>query len=171
MRIEFGPGKVIHISDARIIWKNFAGEAKHYYRKGEYGFTLIIPDTEIAEALQNDKNKYGVGWNVKISEPREVGEAPFIKLPVKINHEGRAPIDIYLEVNGKVTKLDKESSAMLDEISIRSVDLDIAPNDGEGTYGPYRTAWLRSIWVYQEVNRFADRYTRYTRSNEDNYGE
>ena len=47
---------------------------------------------------------------------------------------------------------------MLDSIDIRSVDLDITPYDGEGMYGPYRKAYLKSIWVYQEVDRFAARY-------------
>ena len=168
MRLEFGPGKLVRISDARIIWKNFAGEAKHYYMKGQYGFTLLIPDLETAEALQNDKNKYGVGWNVSIKDGNEDSD-PFMKLKVKINHDGPRPIDIYLDVNGKVTKLDKESSAMIDDISIRSVDLDISPNDGEGTFGPYRTAYLRAIWVYQEVDRFADRYDRRARDIEDDY--
>lgn len=172
MKLEFGPGKTVRISDGRIIWKNFAGEQKHYYTKGQYGFTLIIPDAEIAEALQNDKNKFGVGWNVKISEPREEGETPFMKLKVKINHDGPRPVDIYLDVNGRVTKLDRESSRMIDDINIRSVDLDIAPNDGEGTLGgPYRTAYLRAIWVYQEVDRFADRYDRYRNDDDEYYGE
>lgn len=159
MEITFGPRGILQINNAKIKWVNFAGEAKHFYKKGEYGFTLIIPDQETAELLINDVNKYGEGWNVKIKESPEDGKV-YINLKVKINFEGFRPPDIYLDVNGKLTKLDKESAGMIDEINIRSVDLDIAPHDGEGTFGPYRSAYLRAIWVYQEVDRFADRYSR-----------
>lgn len=164
MELTFGPRGILQINDAKIKWINFAGEAKHYYKKGEYGFTLIIPDQETADVLINDLNKYGVGWNVKIKKSEDDGQM-YINLKVKVNFDGYRPPDIYLDVNGRRTKLDQESAAIIDDIDISSVDLDIAPSDGEGTFGPYRTAYLRSIWVYQEVDRFADRF-----ADRDSYG-
>ena len=51
----------------------------------------------------------------------------------------------------------EEEAAQLNRISISRVDLDIRPNDGEGTYGPYRSAWLNGMEIFMETNRFEER--------------
>lgn len=158
MELNFGPRGTLEINDARIKFRNFSGRKDQYNKNGERNFHLIIPNQEIADTLLNDTNEYGVGWNVKIKANREEeGGAPYMSLPVKVNFNGRGPA-VYLDVNGKRTRLDEDTVCMLDSIDIRSVDLDITPYDGEGMYGPYRKAYLKSIWVYQEVDRFAARY-------------
>lgn len=164
MELTFAPKGLLQINNARIIFRNFAGRKDQFNKNGERNFCLVIPDQEMAEALQNDTNKFGVGWNVKIKAPREEGETPYMHLPVKVNFNEKGPA-IYLDVNGKKTRLYEEDVAMLDDIVIRSVDLDISPYDGESMYGPFRKAYLRGMWVYQEVDRFADRYA----ANDDEY--
>ena len=47
---------------------------------------------------------------------------------------------------------------MLDDIDILSVDLDIRPYDNEINGKPFRSAYLQSIFVTQEVDRFASRF-------------
>lgn len=157
MELTFAPKNVLQINDARIIFRNFEGRGDMYNREGERNFALVIPNQEIAEALQNDTNQYGVGWNVKIKAPREEGETPFMHLPIKVNFNDRGPV-IYVDSNGKRTRLTPETVGMLDHIDISSVDLDISPYDGESMYGPFRKAYLRAMWVYQEVDRFAARF-------------
>lgn len=151
MELTFAPRGILQIDDAKIIYRNFRGDGSKYNREGDRNFALIIPDEDLAVKLQNK------GWNVKIKPPREDGDDPFMYLPVKVKFNERGP-HVYLK-SGKVTKrLDEESVAMLDDIDILSVDLDIRPYDWEVNGKEGRTAYLQSIHVTQEIDRFAARY-------------
>ena len=75
-------------------------------------------------------------------------------LPVKIKFNDRGPM-AYLQSGRAMRKLDEESIAMLDDIDILSVDLDIRPYDWEVQGKTGRTAYLQSIKVTQEIDRFA----------------
>ena len=168
MEIKFIARDNVQIDDARIIWRNFAGLASKFNREGDRNFAVVIPDQvyridadgreiTIAEALQNDTNKYGAGWNVKIKDPREDGQDPLMVLTVKVKFTGRGP-SIYLESGNKKIKLDEESVEMLDKIDIASVDLVIRPYDDMFNGKPFRSAYLESIWVVQQVDRFEARF-------------
>lgn len=174
MEIRINPRGVLEINDARICFRNFRGEKGQFNDEGDRSFHLVIAGgtfddgrpgskpievtaEEMAEFLQREQNRYGAGWNVKIKAPREDGEAPFIHMPVKVKFNDRGPA-IYLNSGGNVVKLDEESVGMLDEIDIMNVDMDIRPYDGEGRFGAHRTAYLQSIHVVQEIDRFAARY-------------
>lgn len=158
MELTFAPNNMLQIDDARICFRNFRGEGSMYNAEGARSFSLVIPTAEMAEALQNNKNEYGVGWNVKIRPPREAGEEPFMHLPVKVKYTDRSAPRVYLISGGNKTELNEDTIGMLDDIDIRSVDLDIRPYDGEGRFGPHRTAYLSAIYVVQEVDRFASRF-------------
>ena len=158
MHMNFAERGIIQIDDARIIYKNFAGEASKFNRAGDRNFSVLIPDEEIAEALKNDVNEFGVGWNVRIKPPRDEDDTPFMHLPVKVKFNGRGPT-IYLKTGDRMNKLDEESVACLDDIDIASVDLDIRPYDDEVNGKPFRTAYLQSMCVIQNVDRFMDRYS------------
>lgn len=157
MELTFAPRNILQIDDARIIFRNFRGEGGKFNKEGDRNFALVIPDEEMAEALQNDTNQYGAGWNVKIKPPREDGDEPFIYLPVKVKFNDRGPI-VYLQSGKNRVKLDEESISMLDEIDIASVDLDIRPYDSEINGKPFRAAYLQSMCVTQEIDRFAARF-------------
>ncbi len=157
MELTFAPRGVLQIDDARIIFRNFRGEGGKFNKEGDRNFALIIPEQEMAEALQEDTNRFGAGWNVKIKPPREEGDEPFIYLPVKVKFNDRGPV-IYLQSGRNRVRLDEESVAMLDDIDIRSVDLDIRPYDDEINGKPFRAAYLQSMCVVQEIDRFAARF-------------
>lgn len=159
MELTFAPRGVLQIDDARIIFRNFRGEGGKFNKEGDRNFALIIPNEEMAEALQNDVNKFGAGWNVKIKPPREEGDEPFIYLPVKVKFNDRGPI-VYLQSSRNRVKLDEDSISMLDEIDILSVDLDIRPYDDEINGKPFRAAYLQSMCVTQEIDRFASRFAQ-----------
>lgn len=154
MEMRFAPRGVVEFDNARIIFRNFAGRRDTYNKNGDRNFCLVIPNQEIADELMADTNRYGAGWNVKVKVNED---ATYIHLPVKVNFDGKPPV-IYLVTNGKKTRLDEDTVACLDDIDIAYVDLDISPYDGEGMYGPFRSAYLRSMCVYQEVDRFAARF-------------
>lgn len=157
--------QLLQINDARICFRNFKGERGPFNNEGDRSFSLIIPDQEMAELLQNDLNEYGAGWNVKIKAPREEGDLPFIHMPVKVKYTDRSRPKVYLVVGDKRRELDEETICMLDDMDIKYVDMDIRPYDGEGRFGPHRTAYLQTIYVVQELDRFAARFA------EDEYPE
>ena len=157
MHITFAPRGILQIDDARIIYRNFSGAPSKFNREGERNFSIVIPDEETANALVEE------GWNVKIKPPRDEDDSPFMHLPVKVKFNDRGPI-VYLKTGNAVNKLDEESVDILDNIDIMGVDLDIRPYDWEVNGKTGRTAYLQSINVTQEIDRFADRYSR--RDNE-----
>ena len=157
MELTFAPRGVLQIDNARIIFRNFRGEGRKFNKEGDRNFALLIPDEELAEKLQNDTNLYGAGWNVKIKPPKEEGDTPFIYLPIKVKFNSRGPV-VYLQSGENRIRLDEESISMLDEIDIINVDLDIRPYDDIINSKPFRAAYLQSMCVTQDIDRFAARF-------------
>lgn len=151
MNITFAPRGILQIDDARIIYRNFSGIGSKFNREGDRNFAVLIPTEDLADEL------IAKGWNVKVKPPREEGDAPFMFLPVKIKFNDRGP-NVYLKTGTRMNRLDEESIDCLDNIDIFSVDLDLRPYDWEVNGKEGRTAYLQSIHVTQEVDRFADRY-------------
>lgn len=150
MNVTFAPRGILQIDDARIIYRNFSGVGSKFNREGDRNFAVYIPDEDMAEELKER------GWNVKIKPPREDGDDPFMFLPVKIKFNDRGP-SVYLVTGNKKTPLNENTVSCLDDIDILSVDLDIRPYDWDVNGKTGRTAYLQSIWVTQEVDRFASR--------------
>lgn len=152
MHITFAPRGILQIDDARIIYRNFAGVGSKYNREGDRNFAVVIPNPEIADKLTAE------GWNVKVKPPREDGDEPFMFLPVKIKFNDRGPVVYLKSGENRAIKLDEDSVECLDNIDILSVDLDIRPYNWEVNGKEGRTAYLQSIHVTQEIDRFAARY-------------
>ena len=151
MNITFAPRNILQIDDARIVYRNFTGIGSKYNREGDRNFAVVIPNTELADRLAND------GWNVKVKPPRDVDDEPFMYLPVKIKFNERGPA-AYLATGKRLVKLDEESVSCLDDVDILSVDMDIRPYDWEVNGKTGRTAYLQSIKVTQQIDRFAESY-------------
>lgn len=151
MELVFAPRGILQIDDARIMFRNFRGEGDRFNREGDRNFVLIIPNEEIADALAKE------GWNVKIKDPREEGDTPFMYLPVKVKFNDRGP-QVYLVTGNRHNRLTEESIGMLDDIDIASVSMDIKPYDWEVNGKTGRTAYLQTIEVFQEIDRFAAKY-------------
>lgn len=157
MDLRIGPRGIIEIDDAAICFRNFEGRGDTYNREGDRNFAVIIPTEEMADALVDE------GWNVKVKDPREEGDIPFMYLPVKIKFNDRGPA-IYLKSGDSMNKLDEDSVGLLDNIEIMGCDMDIRPYDWvlyEGTPKEKRgrAAYLQSIHITQKVDRFAARYS------------
>ena len=150
MELTFAPRDILQVNDARIIYRNFKGEGGKYNREGDRNFAMVIPNQELADELISR------GWNVKIKAPREEGDDPFMYLPIKVKFNDHGP-RIYLTAGNHTNCLEEDRVAMLDDIDIRSVDLDIRPYDWEVTGKTGRTAYLQAMEVNQEIDRFAAR--------------
>lgn len=149
MRITYAPRDILQIDDARIIYRNFAGRGDKYNREGDRNFAVVIPDEETANELADR------GWNVKIKPPREDGDTPFMFLPVKVKFNDRGP-NVYLKTGNNQNRLDEESIGLIDNIDIIGVDLDVRPYDWEVNGKQGRTAYLQSMRVIQDADRFAE---------------
>ena len=153
MKITFGPRGILQIDDCRIVYRNFSGAPSKFNREGDRNFAVVIPDEEIKDALLD------AGYNVKVKPPRDEDDTPFMYLPVKIKFNDRGP-SAYLQSGRAMRKLDEDTMSMLDDIDILSVDLDIRTYDWEVQGKTGRTAYLQSINVIQEIDRFAARFAQ-----------
>lgn len=120
MELTFAPRDILQINDARIIYRNLRGEGSKFNREGDRNFAVVIPNQELADELIDR------GWNVKIKEPRDEGEEPFRYLPVKVKFNDRGP-QVYLVSGNAHRELSEDMVSIVDEIDIRSVNLDVRP--------------------------------------------
>ena len=152
MEITYAPRDILQIDNARIVYRNFSGESSKFNREGDRNFAIVIEDEETAEQLSN------LGWNIKIKPPRDDDDQPFMFLPVKVKFNDRGPAVYLKSGEADPVKLDEESIGCLDEIDILDVEVDIRPYDWEVNGKAGRTAYLQSMLVIQEVDRFAARF-------------
>lgn len=148
MELTFAPKGILQIDDARIIYRNFKGEGSKFNREGDRNFAVIIPTQEMADKLIEE------GWNVKIKPPRDEEEDPFIFLPVKVKFNGNGP-HIYVQSGRSLNKMDEETVDQIDDLDISSAYLDIRPYAWEVNGKTGKTAYLQSMKVVQNIDRFA----------------
>lgn len=151
MKITFAPKGIVQIDDARIVFRNFSGVGTKFNRESDRNFCVVIDDEEIADALANE------GWNIKMKPAREPGDIPFMYLKVNVKFNDYGPA-VYLVTNGRQNRLNEDTIDVLDNIDISNVCLDIRPYDWDFNGKAGRTAYLHSIQVTQNVDRFASRY-------------
>ena len=151
MEICFAPRGILQIDEARIIYRNFSGVGSKFNREGDRNFAVVIPTEELADRLTE------LGWNVKVKPPRDDDETPFMYLPVKVKFNERGPA-AYLRSGDNMIKLNEDTVSCLDDIDIVSVDMDLRPFDWDVNGKQGRTAYLQSICVTQQIDRFAAKY-------------
>lgn len=141
----------IIFENARIIFKNFEGRTSEYNRDGKRSFSVIIPDADTAQQLQND------GWNVKVREPRTPEDNVEYRLNVNVNFSYKPPKIVL--VNGRDQMvLNEDNVKILDQADIAKVDLVISPYNWtrQGMEGV--SAYLKTMYAVLEQDEFADKY-------------
>ena len=159
MNVTFTNRGIVQVDGARIIYRNFSGRGTQYNREGDRNFCLVIDDQDVAEKLIEE------GFNVKIREPREEGEAPFMYMKVNVKYHAKGsdlerlnPVAVLVSGRNRTT-LDEESICCFDSIDIANVDLDISGSNWTVQGRSGRSAYLSKIYVTQELDRFAARYS------------
>jgi len=115
----------VMFEDARIIFRNFAGEEDMYNAKGSRNFCILIDDPVDAEQMKKD------GWNVKDLKAREPGESDQPYLQISVGYKAFPP-KIYI-ITGtatndpKRTSLGEDEIEVLDWVDIQTVDVIIRP--------------------------------------------
>ena len=140
----------IAIENARIGFRNFAGEATPFSPAGKRTFHIFL-DPELATQMED------AGYNVKWLEPRDPDEAPQAHVKVNVKF-GKYPPNIVLITGRGQTTLDEKTVNLLDYAQIANVDVIISPYDWEVGDKSGRTAYLKSMYVTIVEDEFASKY-------------
>lgn len=140
----------IAIENARIIFRNFAGEASQFNARGDRNFCVLINNDE-ATALAND------GWNIRYLKPKDPDEQPQAYLKVKVNF-GQVPPTVLLVTSKNKKRLTEDNIDVLDWAELKQVDLIIRPYNWEVNGKSGVKAYLKSGYFTIMEDEFASKY-------------
>lgn len=148
------------IENAKIIFRNFKGEGRTYNPEGKRNFCVILDDMDIADQLKSD------GWNVKMLQPREEGDAPTPYLQCEVSYKNRPPM-IKMITSKNQTVLDEDTVSMLDYADIKHVDVILSPYNWEVNGKSGVKAYVKTMYVVIEEDAFASKYDSYSDTDGD----
>jgi hypothetical protein len=127
------------MEDARIVFRNFAGEEGMYNRQGDRNFCVLLED-DLAADMKDD------GWNIKRLKPREGEDHGTAYIQVSVGFKGRPPRIVMITSQGRVD-LGEDECILLDWADIDKVDLIIRPYHWNVNGRTGVKAYLKSIFV------------------------
>ncbi len=142
--------KTFMIEDATIIFRNFTGKEGQYNREGDRNFAVIL-DEKIASSMLAD------GWNVKLLQAREEGEAPTPYIQVSVNFNNRPPRIVMLTSTAR-TPLGEDSVETLDWADIQTADLIARGYEWTVNGKSGVKAYLQSLFVTIEEDALERKY-------------
>ena len=141
----------IAVENAKIMFRNFRGEARQYNSEGDRNFNLVL--------TKEQKEFFDMeGFKVRTRPPRDEYSDPQYLLPVTVSYKGRPPKVFLISGNNKI-QLDEESIDMLDFAEIDNIDLTINPYHWSLKSGASGVkAYLNSMYVTLVEDDFDGKY-------------
>ena len=141
------------IEDAKLIFRNFAGEEGQYNRAGDRNFSVVIDDQDMAMALIKD------GWNLKPLRQRDPDEELVYHLKVTVRMDGDWPAKLNI-VNrrGRPIRLDEDTVSQLDTAELGLVDITINPSNWSVNGKTGVKAYLRELYASLVEDDLAKKY-------------
>lgn len=132
------------MENARIGFRNFAGNEGEFNRAGDRNFAVFLEPDEAQRMLED-------GWNVKFLKVREEGEVPqaYLQVSVSYNEKARPPKIVMVTSRGK-NPLPEDLISTLDFVDIKMVDLIINPYHWTVSGKSGIKAYLRTMYITVE---------------------
>ena len=200
LTISQGPRNIIQFNNATLTYKNFGGLERRnpknpqeiLNRAGDRNFCICIgdydnngifvPNYEIADTLES------LGFTVKKKVRQRVDQDGlpigdpidflFLKVNVKYRKDSDAngnPVvkgpKVFLQSGNTTIQLKEDTLGTVDNIRIVGCDIDIRPYNWNVVGKTGTTAYLNSIWIKQDIDRFDERYNEMMMSEGDAYNE
>lgn len=140
----------VSIENARLLFKNFAGEAGKFNPPGRRNFNVVIPP-EFVKQMAED------GWNIRYLKARDEGDTDTAIMQVRVSFDNYPPRIVLINSSGKTT-LTEENVSLLDWADIANVDLTIRPYNWNVNGKSGVTAYLKTMWVTIREDAFEAKY-------------
>lgn len=141
--------KPFPIENARIIFRNFSGEAGKFNPAGQRNFSVKLSEESAKFMIEE-------GWNVRMSQPKNEGDDILYHLPVKVEFKNYPPKIVM--ITSRKTILDESTVGNLDVAEIERVDLILSPYNYEVNGKTGVKAYLKSMYVTIREDEFEARY-------------
>lgn len=135
------PDNVV-LRDARILpgsYRNFSGRGDQYNREGDRNFTVELPE-DVARAMID------AGWNIRVRDPREEGDAPQFLFKVAVSYKFKTP-QINLISGNTRNLLPEDLVAIIDDAEILKADLIVEPSVWEVNGNTGIKAYLKTAFI------------------------
>ena len=138
------------IEDARILFRNFAGQKTQYNAAGNRNFSVEL-DADTAAALGE------LGWNVKVLPAREEGDEERFYIQVALGYTIKPPRVTMVTSGGKVP-LTEDMVSVLDAADIQKVDLIARAYHWEVGDKSGTKAYLKTLFVIIDEDDLERKY-------------
>lgn len=145
------PNTTVLIENAKIIFKNFAGNEGPMNAAGDRNFAVVLEDPRLVEQMVAD------GWNVKQGKPDGDGNERDPYITVKLGYKGRPPKVAMLTSRGR-TDLGEDEVEVLDWSVFKTADVIFRPYAWTAAGKTGIKAYLKSLFVTIEEDELDLKY-------------
>lgn len=155
MKKEYKVTDNVTIENAIIKWSNFEGKEQKFNKAGTKNFCVFL-DNDVADSLHE------IGWNVKVTKPRNEEDEPQAYIQVGVNYAYNPPTIKLITNHGNPsgTLLTDDTVILLDSADIKYADLIMSPYNWEVNGKSGVKAYCKALYVTVQEDALADKYSQ-----------
>ena len=138
--------------NARLIFRNFAGEPSQYNKAGDRNFGLVVDDLLLADQLMAE------GWNLKPLKQRDEDDTPKFQIPVAVRYDNFPP-KVYKISGKRKTLLDEDAVGSWDNEDFATVEVTISPSSWTMNGKTGVKAYLKVMFVTLAQDELSAKYS------------